>query len=65
MRGKKMNTITTKIMTKVIFSGLLLILITTGCERSVDGLEEAELSNNPNVFVDGFSGGLEYAVFQG
>lgn len=65
MRGKKMNTITTKIMTKVIFSGLLLILITTGCERSVDGLEEADLSNNPNVFVDGFSGGLEYAVFQG
>ena len=65
MRGKKMNTTTTKIMEKALFSILLLVLFTTGCERSVDGLEEADLSNNPNVFVDGFSGGLEYAVFQG
>ena len=65
MRGKKMNTIRIKKMTKFLFSSLLLILITTGCERSVDGLEEADLSSNPSVFVDGFSGGLEYAVFQG
>ncbi len=64
MRGTKMNT-KGKVMKLALFSGLIFSLILTGCERSVSGLDEAELTSNPNVFIDGFSGGLEYAVFQG
>lgn len=36
-----------------------------GCERDVAELDPATYPANPNVFIDGFSGGLEYAVFAG
>ncbi len=43
----------------------LFIIIFTGCEREITDLETASYPSNPDVFIDGFSGGLEYAVFAG
>jgi len=60
-----MITIFSNNIMRVFFSGLLLMLVAAGCERSVDGLEDPEFSTSPNVFLDGFSGGLEYAAFAG
>ncbi len=37
----------------------------TSCERDVDGLDLATNSTTPEVFIDGFSGGLNYAAFGG
>lgn len=48
------------IMTRSLYTGLLVIFLMAGCERSVDGLSEPSLTNNPDVFIDGFSSGLEY-----
>ncbi len=44
---------------------LLLFMVVAGCERSVDGLEGAEFPANPDVFIDGFSSGLEYYPYEG
>lgn len=44
--------------------GLLLMLL-MGCERDVSDLGPASFSNNPEVFIDGFSPGLNYAAFGG
>jgi hypothetical protein len=35
------------------------------CERVVDGLDTPSYPTNPEVFIDGFSGGLNYAAFGG
>ncbi|MBO6794940.1 MAG: Ig-like domain-containing protein [Balneolaceae bacterium] len=48
------------IMTRSLFAGLLVIFFAASCQRSVDGLSEPTLTNNPDVFIDGFSAGLEY-----
>jgi hypothetical protein len=48
-----------------ILAGLLLMFFAQGCERTVDGLEEPEFPANPEVFIDGFSAGLEYYPFEG
>ena len=48
-----------------ILAGLLLMFFAQGCERSVDGLEEPDFPANPDVFIDGFSAGLEYFPFEG
>jgi hypothetical protein len=40
-------------------------LLFWSCERVVDGLEAPANSNNPEVFIDGFSAGLNYAAFGG
>lgn len=46
---------------KRIFSvSLVTLIVFAGCERSVDGLDVPGLSENPQVFIDGFSTGLEY-----
>jgi hypothetical protein len=50
---------------RTILAGLLLMFIVQGCERSVDGLEEPGFTENPDVFIDGFSSGLEYYPFEG
>ena len=50
---------------QLFYFGLLLILIVPGCERAVSDLEEPGFPTNPNVFIDGFSGGLNYAAFGG
>lgn len=37
----------------------------SGCERSVEGLEAPSHPTTPEVFIDGFSSGLNYAAFGG
>lgn len=50
---------------QLLLTGLLAGLL-TGCEREVsDDVAFATLSNNPEVFIDGFSAGLEYLPFNG
>jgi len=39
------------------------MFIALACERSVDGLEEPGFTENPDVFIDGFSSGLNYLPF--
>ncbi|HRY98026.1 MAG TPA: hypothetical protein P5550_03120 [Bacteroidales bacterium] len=36
-----------------------------GCERDIEGLEPATYSTDPEVFIDDFSAGLNYAAFGG
>ncbi len=44
----------------------ILTLILSNCERNLsDDVEFAKYSSNPQVFIDGFSGGLEYRPFAG
>lgn len=59
-----MNTKISYRYTQILFSGILLFFF-WGCERTVDNLEEPGFSQNPEVFIDGFSGGLNYAAFAG
>lgn len=41
-----------------------IFTLTVGCERGIsDDVEFATFSTNPDVFIDGFSGGLEYLPF--
>ncbi len=54
----KMNMM--KNTTRIVFTAFASLIIFAGCERSVSGLSEPTLTNNPEVFVDGFSAGLEY-----
>lgn len=43
-----------------------IFTITSSCERSVsDDVDFAKFGSNPAVFIDGFSGGLEYLPFAG
>lgn len=49
-----------KIMNKIIIASFFAAIFFAGCERSVDGLSEPGLTQNPEVFIDGFSAGLEY-----
>jgi len=49
---------------QLLLGGLLLLMFGS-CERVVDGLEAPNYSNNPEIFIDGFSGGLNYAAFGG
>ena len=56
---------------KRLYSRLTLLLgivigITLGCERDFDYADDAEFAkfgNNPEIFIDGFSGGPEYRPF--
>jgi len=41
------------------------MLLLFSCEREVDNLKLASYSTNPDVFIDEFSGGLDYAAFGG
>lgn len=51
-------------MTK-IFIIFGIIIFAFACERDVEGLSAPENSKDPNVFIDGFSSGLNYAAFGG
>ncbi len=42
-----------------------LWLLFLACEREVEGLESPAYPSNPEVFIDGFSPGLNYAAFGG
>ena len=48
---------------RTIILALSLMFIALACERSVDGLEEPGFTENPDVFIDGFSSGLNYLPF--
>ena len=48
-----------------IFIVFGVIIFAYACERDVQGLSAPENSKDPNVFIDGFSGGLNYAAFGG
>lgn len=48
-----------------LFAAFVIIIFTNSCERDVSGLSGPENSKDPNVFIDGFSGGLNYAAFGG
>ncbi|MBL7784364.1 MAG: hypothetical protein JNM36_00475 [Chitinophagales bacterium] len=43
----------------------IFALLSSGCERDIADLEPATYATNPEVFIDGFSGGLNYAAFSG
>ena len=46
----------------------LVLVVTASCERDYDFGKDAEFatfSNNPEIFIDGFSAGLEYLPFGG
>ena len=47
-------------MKRLFTASLVTLIVFAGCQRSTDGLSEPTLSNNPEVFMDGFSAGLEY-----
>ncbi|TVR17767.1 MAG: glycosyl hydrolase family 16, partial [Balneolaceae bacterium] len=60
------------IMKKLVQNSIFLIalkvtilLLLASCSRSVDNLEPATNSTNPDVFINTFSAGLEYAAFGG
>ena len=42
-----------------------LMIFTLGCERDINELEQASFPTNPDIFIDGFSAGLNYAAFGG
>ncbi|MEM9528295.1 MAG: Ig-like domain-containing protein, partial [Bacteroidota bacterium] len=48
-------------LSRIFLAGLLLF--TLGCERDLEELELAPAPTNGDVFIDGFTGGLEYAAF--
>jgi hypothetical protein len=43
----------------------LISLVFISCERDINDLEKATFPSNPDVFIDMFSGGLNYAAFGG
>lgn len=47
-----------------ISAGVLLLLL-FGCQRDIDDVEPAAYTSNPEIFIDGFSVGLNYAAFGG
>lgn len=51
-------------LTQLFFAGIFLVLC-LGCEREITDLEKATNPTNPEVFMNGFSAGLEYAAFGG
>jgi hypothetical protein len=60
-----MKTVYLNLMKRFIPLSLVLFVAISACERSVDGLSEPTFTENPNVYIDGFSSGLEYYPFQG
>jgi len=62
LKMKRIQFIYSKI---VLFSGLLSLMVLS-CERDVsDDIKFATLPTTAEVFIDGFSGGLNYLPFQG
>jgi hypothetical protein len=49
----------------VITIASMIFFIISGCERNINGLEDAAYPTNGDVFLDGFSSGLNYAAFGG
>ncbi|MBK6363498.1 MAG: Ig-like domain-containing protein [Saprospiraceae bacterium] len=53
-----------KNINRIFFAGALSIFV-MACERDVTDLGTPNYPANPEVFIDGFSGGLNYAAFGG
>ena len=51
--------------TKWLIAISIFSLAFVSCERKIDELEPATFPVNPEVFIDGFSSGLNYAAFGG
>jgi len=60
----KMNTNNITALFKFLPAGLLSVFL-LGCERDISDLSPAKYPTNPEVFIDGFSAGLNYAAFGG
>ncbi|MXS71295.1 glycosyl hydrolase family 16 [Flavobacteriaceae bacterium W22] len=56
------NILKNRIIKSVLGLSMLLAL---GCQRDLNELEEAGYPKNPEIFIDGFSSGLNYAAFGG
>ena len=52
-----------KIQLKVLLTLFLIVIIISGCENDSKDFEPASYSKNGEVFIDGFSSGLNYAAF--
>lgn len=50
-----------RILTRAAFC--MLVVFLSGCENDPDDFGEAKYSSNPDVFIDTFSAGLNYAAF--
>ena len=51
---------------KITLLSAFIFTVTTGCERDLsDEVEFASYPNTAEVFIDGFSGGLQYSPFSG
>ncbi|WP_372947565.1 hypothetical protein [Mariniphaga sp.] len=59
-----MNTNILVILKKIIPVSIVLILL-MGCERELENLQPVTFPDNPEVFIDGFSSGLNYSAFGG
>lgn len=60
-----MNNYNINILSWFVPAGVFALLLFGSCERELADLEPATYGTNPNVFIDGFSGGLDYAAFGG
>lgn len=57
---------TTTLSLTIAFLTAVTSIIISGCQRNISGdVEFATFPKNPNVFIDGFSGGLQYFPFAG
>lgn len=50
---------------KKYLPAVMLAFLLVACERDLEDLKPATFPTNPEVFIDGFSAGLNYAVFGG
>jgi hypothetical protein len=57
-----MNTTTFIRLKQFLLVGLVSMLF-LGCERDISNLEPATYPTNPDIFINGFSSGLNYAAF--
>lgn len=46
-----------------IIATLLILITIVSCEKETDGLDYATYPKTAEIFIDGFSGGLQYAAF--
>jgi hypothetical protein len=67
LETKKTETMNTKYFLPLrhAFISTVLLLFVYGCERDVTDLQPAAYSADPEIFIDGFSSGLNYAAFGG
>jgi hypothetical protein len=59
-----MKNIKHKIATFILLSSLAALAV-IGCKRELEDLEPIEFPTTPEVFIDGFSAGLNYGAFGG